>query len=225
MGGGKVVRAFYSGYKTIKEHDYEFIVKLDADLYLPNNYFEKVAAAFQEDSNIGLCGGYCVEKKNGKLIKARTARDHIRGAIKAYRKQCFEEIGGLQEIWNWDGLDEMRAIYLDWKIKILPLAVIHHRVTTSAYNPIIHSFRSGKEKYREGDDFILALIRSLVRVKRRPFLILGISFFVGYLYSLLTRPTKHVDRDLQKFIRKFHYNRIFKAIGSNASIVCRYKKF
>lgn len=166
-----------------------------------------------------------IEKKNEKLLNQKVSNLHLRGAIKAYRKECFEGIGGLQEIWNWDGLDEKKAMYLGWKIKILPLAVIHHRVTTSAYNPIVHSFRGGKEKYREGDDLILALIRSLVRIKRRPFLILGISFFVGYLYSLLTRPTKHVDRDLQKFIRKFHYNRIFKAISSKVSIVCRYKKF
>lgn len=58
MGGQKVVRAFYCGYNTLEKKDYDFIVKLDADLSLPNNYFEEVATAFQEDSKIGLCGGY-----------------------------------------------------------------------------------------------------------------------------------------------------------------------
>lgn len=86
LSGAKVIKAFYLGYNTLMNHDYEFIVKLDADLILPEDYCERVSIAFKENSKLGLCGGYCVEKKNGKLIKARTAKDHIRGAIKAYRK-------------------------------------------------------------------------------------------------------------------------------------------
>ena len=216
MGGGKVVRAFYSGFEAIATHDYDFIVKLDADLSLPRNYFEEVSKAFENDDRIGLAGGYCLEKKGDILIKPKINNWHLRGAIKAYRKKCFEEIGGLQEIWNWDGMDEMTAMYRGWKIKILPLEVIHHRVTSSSYNQILHSFQSGKEKYREGDDPVLALIRSLIRFKQKPFFVCGLVFGGGYLYSLFSKPSKHVDKDLQKFIRRFHYNRIFKAIRVNA---------
>ena len=212
MGGEKVVRAFYCGFKSITNHDYEFIVKLDADLTLPKNYFENVINAFKEDAQIGLCGGYCIDKKGGLLIKERVSNWHLRGAIKTYRKSCFEEIGGLKEIWNWDGFDEMKARYLGWKVKILPNAVIHHRVTSSSYNAISYYFLSGKEKYKEGDDILLAFIRSLVRFKRKPFIICGLSFFTGYLCSSIQRPAKYVDKDFQKFIRTFHYKRIIHKI-------------
>ena len=36
--GAKIVRAFYLGFNTIEE-DYDFVMKLDADLDLPPNYF------------------------------------------------------------------------------------------------------------------------------------------------------------------------------------------
>lgn len=216
MGGGKVVRAFYKGFETVATHDYDFIVKLDADLSLPHDYFAEVSKAFERDDRIGLAGGYCVEKRGDDLVKPRVNAWHLRGAIKAYRRECFEEIGGLKEIWNWDGMDEMTAMYKGWKIEILPLEVIHHRFTSSSYNHILHSFQSGKEKYREGDDLVLALVRSLVRFKRKPFLISGLAFGSGYVYALFSRPLKHVDKDLQKFIRSFHYNRIFKGIRAYA---------
>lgn len=39
-GGTKVVQAFKFGYQALDEVDFDFIVKLDADLTLPPNYFE-----------------------------------------------------------------------------------------------------------------------------------------------------------------------------------------
>ncbi len=46
MGGNKVVRAFNAGYKFIKNKDWDFVVKLDGDLSLPDDYFEKIFSAF-----------------------------------------------------------------------------------------------------------------------------------------------------------------------------------
>ena len=42
MPGSKVIQAFTTGYEVVDE-DYDVIVKLDADLILPNNYFETIA--------------------------------------------------------------------------------------------------------------------------------------------------------------------------------------
>ncbi|HLW63107.1 MAG TPA: glycosyltransferase family A protein, partial [Flavobacterium sp.] len=43
LPGSKVINAFYKGYETL-DNSYDIIVKLDADLILPKNYFEQVAA-------------------------------------------------------------------------------------------------------------------------------------------------------------------------------------
>ena len=210
-GGPKVVRAFYDGYYTITERNYDFIVKLDADLTLPHNYFEVVAKCFQANTKVGLCGGYCVNEKNGKLTKEKTASYHVRGAFKAYRKECFDDIGGLKQVWDWDGLDQMTAMYLGWEIRVLPLAVIHYRETSKEYNRILHSFRSGKEYYKMGHDLFLGLVKSIVLVAKRPFFLRGIFFLIGFLVACAKKENRIVDNGLAKFIRKFQYDRIKRA--------------
>lgn len=46
QGGAKVVRAVILGYQALDVTDFEFLVKLDADLTLPSNYFEEVSKSF-----------------------------------------------------------------------------------------------------------------------------------------------------------------------------------
>jgi len=209
-GGPKVVRAFYRGYDTIADDDYDFIVKMDADLTLPDNYFETVSRCFNNNSKVGICGGYCVNEKDGKLVKEKTAEFHVRGAFKAYRKECFADIGGIKQVWDWDGLDQMMAMYSGWEVEVLPLAVVHHRETSGEYNLIRHSFRSGKEYYKMGYGFLLAVLKSVSIMPKKPFLLRGAVFFIGFTSAFLNNSTKIVDNDLAGFIRKFQYDRILK---------------
>jgi len=210
LSGKKVIRAFYHGYNTLTNHDYEFIVKLDADLILPENYFEKVSIAFQDNPRIGLCGGYCVIEKNGRLIKERTAKNHIRGPIKAYRKQCLGDIGGLKPVLGWDGLDEMSANYLDWEIKQLPLQVIHLRETSKEYKPLLYRFHYGMVYFRTGYGLFLALLKSLFWGFKKPYLVGGVAFSIGFITAFIRREKKVGDKDLRKFFRRFKYNRVLQ---------------
>ena len=34
-------------------------------------------------------------------------KDHVRGAFKAYIKNCFKAIGGLKKAMGWDTIDEL----------------------------------------------------------------------------------------------------------------------
>jgi len=219
-GGSKVVRAFNRGYSILTNEDYDFIVKLDADLTLPQDYFENVAKCFKENEHIGLCGGYCINPEESNLKKEKSAEFHVRGAFKAYRKKCFQEIGGLKPVWLWDGLDQMMAMQKGWEIKVLPLAVIHHRETTNEYNRIKHSFRHGKEYYKMGHGLFLGILKSIFLLPNKPLGIGGITFFTGFFLSALKREEKIVEKDLEKYIRKFQYTR-FKRLLNKSFISSR----
>jgi poly-beta-1,6-N-acetyl-D-glucosamine synthase len=210
MGGNKVVRAFKAGYSAITNKEWDFIVKLDGDLTLPNNYFEEIFKNFTGEKKLGICGGTIVNKySDDKLIIEKSDQYHVRGALKTIRRECWYAIGGFKEVWAWDGLDIMEARFNGWNTKSIDIKVIHHRPTSSAYNPIKQSYRNGYESYKFGNDIILTLVRSFVRFKNKPYFIVGFAFLAGFLMSWLNRESKVVSKDLESFMRKFHYSRIF----------------
>lgn len=210
--GPKIVRTFYEGYKQLSTTEYLFLVKLDADILLPENYFLEIAKNFEANSNIGLCGGQIENKKNDKWIKEKAADYHLRGAIKAYRKECFNEIGGLKQTLGWDGIDEMAALYKGWEIVILDLWVRQQRPTHTYYKKSSLYYKLGYANYKNGGSFILIFIRSLFRLFRRPYLICGLYYLTGYMVALLKQEDKNVDKDFAKFINDFHYTRAYDSL-------------
>ena len=64
LPGSKVIQAFQKGLEAIDDN-YDIIVKLDGDLILPTNYFEKILEYFKFDATIGMAGGFAYIEKNG----------------------------------------------------------------------------------------------------------------------------------------------------------------
>jgi glycosyltransferase involved in cell wall biosynthesis len=209
-GGSKVVRAFNTGYEKFKHIEHDVVVKLDGDLTLPTDYFECIVQAFNENPELGLCGGYCVVPDGSDWIREANAPHHVRGALKAYRKDCFDSIGGLTETWNWDGIDTMQIMHAGWHIRVIEKEVKHHRPTSAAYDPISHAFKSGREAYRTGNDLGITLIRSILKLKSGPAPQCTLKYLQGYLKAAISREPKVVDRELQTFIRRFAYKRVLK---------------
>lgn len=208
MGGSKVVKAFYYGFRHINMADFEYVVKLDGDLILPKDYFEKILLEFNSDQKLGICGGYIINKySDGDLQKEKSDKIYVRGALKMLRKQCWNEIGGFKKIWNWDGFDIMEARFKGWDTKSIDLPVIHLRPTTSAYNLIDHSYKSGYQSYKMGADWFLTFIRSLFKIRSKPFLKVGIAYLRGYNDARKKRESLIISKALAEFINRTHYKR------------------
>lgn len=213
MGGGKVVNAFYTGYELIKDDNWDFVSKIDADLTLPENYFEMILDEFNREEKLGICGGYILnEFPDGKIVREKNEEYEVRGALKTVRRKCWEDIGGFKNVWGWDGLDVMEAMFNGWITRTIEIPVVHHRPTTSAYDPLRHQFKGGYEIYKMGSDFFLAMLRSITRFKKRPFVISGFYFLAGYLSAFFKREDKIVSDDLATFINKIHYKRFWSSI-------------
>jgi len=126
LPGSKVIQAFQKGSETL-DNNYDVIVKLDADLILPNNYFETILHIFKSDSKVGMAGGFAYVEKDGKwVLENLTDKDHIRGAFKAYRKECYLQIGGLKPAMGWDTLDELLAQFFGWKVVTDEMLKVKH---------------------------------------------------------------------------------------------------
>lgn len=119
--GSKVVNAFKKGLETQNLEEFDIICKFDADIILPENYLETIKAAFLNNPKYGLVGGLLyVEKNDNWVYEGNSNKHHVRGPMKAYRKDCFKEIGGLRETLGWDNIDSILLENLGWKEVVLP---------------------------------------------------------------------------------------------------------
>lgn len=213
LPGAKVIQAFQKGFEHITKN-YDIIVKLDADLILPTNYFEVVLNDFQNNEKAGMVGGFAYILKNKQwVLESLTNDDHIRGAFKSYRKQCFEDIGGLSPNMGWDTLDEMLARYHGWQIITdKSLKIKHLKPTGASY----HQSSQGKQGlvfYQLGYGFWLTLIATFkLNLKKRK-----LNFIYhdlkSYIKASFSKKPKLVDVNQQKFIQNYRWQKIKEKIS------------
>ena len=208
LPGSKVIQAFQKGYEQL-DGSYDFIVKLDADLILPPNYFETIIRIFQSDSEIGMAGGFAYIEKNGDwILENLTDKDHIRGAFKAYRKACFEQIGGLKPAMGWDTVDELLCKFYNWKVVTdANLQVKHLKPTGANYNKPAR-YKQGAAFYSLRYGFIITSIASLklALLKKKP--LLFIDYMVGFLKAWLGKKPYLVTSEQGRFIRKYRFQKM-----------------
>lgn len=119
--GSKVVNAFKNGLKTQNINDFDIICKFDADIILDENYLSEIEKAFVNNPKYGLVGGLLFVEKNDEWVyEGNSNKNHVRGPMKAYRKECFLTIGGLRETLGWDNIDSILLENLGWKEVVLP---------------------------------------------------------------------------------------------------------
>ena len=219
-GGAKVVRAFNVGFSHLGRMgiDYDFIVKLDADLELPDDYFEKVIETFSDNPQIGMCGGFIKNLIDGKLIAEEYSQHHVRGAFKSVRRDCFTAIGGFRPIWNWDSVDEVCAMYHGWQIEVFDLPVTQFRPTSGAYSSWRQQYKDGYDAYCLRNSLILVALRTFSRLRSRPFIFGAFSYIFGYLKAVVKREPISIEPEIATYYNSFHVSRILNTISSRVGI-------
>ncbi len=212
MPGSKVIQAFHKGFETI-DTNYDIIVKLDADLILPDNYFETILEHFKSDSKIGMVGGFAYIEKNGEwVLENLTDKDHIRGAFKAYRKECFLQIGNLKPAMGWDTVDELLCKFYGWKVVTdATLKVKHLKPTGANYNKTAR-FKQGEAFYSIGYGFFITLIASLklAFLKGKP--LLFFDYIQGFWKAKLNHKPLLVSNEQARFIRNYRWKKMIEKV-------------
>ncbi|WP_298119687.1 glycosyltransferase family 2 protein [Flavobacterium sp.] len=208
LPGSKVIQAFQKGLETLDEN-YDFIVKADADLIFPNNYFETIIKHFESDERIGMAGGFCYIEKNGEwVLENLTDKDHIRGALKAYRKETFKQIGGLKPEMGWDTVDELLCKFYNWKVVTdKSLHVKHLKPTGANYNKTAR-YKQGEAFYSLGYGFLITAIASLklAMMKKKPLLFL--DYIKGFWKAKSSKKPLLVTEEQAKFIRNYRLQKM-----------------
>jgi len=213
MPGSKVVNAFKAGLELL-DTSFDFIVKLDADLILPLHYFETIASHFKGDKAIGIAGGFVYEKSKHKywVLNHPMNKDHVRGAFKAYTKECYYEIGELKSAMGWDTVDELLAKYYGYLIITDDtLHVKHLRPTGHIYSKKAKILQ-GTAMYTMRYGLLLTLIASTkmaILGKNSSTLYYNI---LGYFDAIISDKSPIVTVEEGVFIRNYRWTSIRKKL-------------
>ncbi|WP_317192187.1 glycosyltransferase family 2 protein [Robertkochia sediminum] len=209
MPGSKVVATFNAGLDHLnKGHD--IIVKLDADLILPSDYFEKVLNVFEQNPKAGIVGGFAWEQEgNGEWKRNHPMnKDHVRGAFKSYSTPCFEAIGGLRPAMGWDTIDELLARYNGYEIITLPeLKVKHLRPTGGSYNKKARLLQ-GEAMFLMRYGLPITLIASAKMAFKQKKVMTFFHNIQGYFRAQIKNLPPAVTPEEGRFIRAFRWKGI-----------------
>lgn len=200
--GAQIARIVNLAISNITQ-DWTYLSKIDADMVLEFDYFERIFSKFIENEKLGIASGACYLIEGEKRYEERVADQHTRGGLKTYRRQCFDEIGGIREVDGWDGVDNIAANMAGWETSNYADIPVFHRRRTGSHNGSIHGcFEAGGFAYALRYFFPYLLARSIHRMFARPYFIGGVSMFFGYYSAVLYRKPSSLSIQEKKFLRK-----------------------
>ena len=220
--GAKVVRTFNKGLESVDFKDFDVICKFDADIIFPADYLQKIQKVYETNPKAGMVSGIVKikkavfelalafdfkDEKHQWKFENLSSKNHVRGPIKSYRRQCFQDMDGLRPVLGWDNIDVMLARKNGWEtVTIKDLWVKHLRPTAFQYKNQ-KAEKLGEYFYNIGLNLPLTLISSgKSSLKNRSF-----SEFLTTLKSFLKQKGKKSLSDEEiKFIRKLRWNQVFQ---------------
>lgn len=210
--GSKVINAFYKGLEILDDN-YDIICKFDADIILPNNYLERIQFLFESDPKIGLAGGLAyIKRKNDWIYENISDKNHLRGPIKAYRKECFKQIGGIKSSIGWDTVDTLLAKYNGWEVAIdRNLHVKHLKPTGISYSET-SKYLQGEAMYKMRYGFIIMMLSALKMAYKKKSITIFLNYIKGFLFAKRRQLAYIVNEKEGQFIRKLRWKGILEKL-------------
>jgi poly-beta-1,6-N-acetyl-D-glucosamine synthase len=202
--------AFNAALTGVDPTAFTHIGKLDADIELPPEYFERLLARFDAEPGLGVAGGVLLEHDGRKWETTKIPEHHVRGALKLYSRECFEAIGGIEERLGWDTIDETYARMRGYSTRSLPeLAARHHRPVATRGGALRGRARHGQCAYILRYSPWWVTLRSFKVALQRPYGLSGIAFLYGYFRAMAKAQPKVEDEAFKQFVRDELRARIF----------------
>ena len=219
--GAKVVRTFNKGLESVNLNEFDIICKFDADIIFPADYLKKINHIYMTEPKAGMVSGIVKIKKSifekslafdfkddkrQWIYENISSKNHIRGPIKSYRKECFQDMNGIRPVLGWDNIDVMLARKNGWEtFTIKNLWVKHLRPTAYQYKNQ-KAEKLGEYFYNIGLNLPLAIISSgKSSVKNQSFS----EFFTTMKSFLKQKEERSLSKEEIKFIRNLRWKQMF----------------
>jgi glycosyltransferase involved in cell wall biosynthesis len=197
---GRDLLALQQGLRELSQ-PVDLITKLDADITLPLDYFERLAAAFESDPRLGMATGTRCELEDGHWHERHLTASAVAAQCRTYRWDCWEQVQPLEPCLGWDGVDEARAVLAGWRTQVIPgLQFRHHRPMGQRDGS---GFRAraaeGVAAYYMGYRPSYLLARVLWHARRDP---TALGMIWGWLTALTSRGRRCPDPAVRAYVRR-----------------------
>jgi glycosyltransferase involved in cell wall biosynthesis len=195
-------RAFNLGLAHAAWHRFDFVGKLDGDVELPPEWFATLLERFAAAPRLGLAGGRLVEEGEDGWHPIAIPDHHVHGAVKLYRRECLEAIGGVPERLAWDTIDETYARLRGFEThSFADLVARHHRPWGSADGRLRGRARHGECAWILHYDPVWVTLRAFKVGLASPPVLSGVAFLFGYWRAAARRVPRVADSEFRSFTR------------------------
>jgi hypothetical protein len=209
-------RAFNYGLGTLDPDElagFTHVGKLDGDVQLCPDYFERLLAEFDRDPRLGIGGGVILEDHGDGWEPKLGAPEHVRGALKLYTRECLAAIGGVWERLGWDGIDEMLARMKGFETRSFEEAeALHHRHTGTADGRLRGHVRWGEAHWILHHGLPWTVVRAGKVAGTRPRGLSGLAYLYGYGRAAARRVPRVDVVGYRQFVRAEQRRRIGTAL-------------
>ncbi|MCP4249425.1 MAG: glycosyltransferase family 2 protein [bacterium] len=215
MVGPGVIDAFYAGLRTVSLDDFKYLCKLDGDLELPPQYFERLMEEMEAEPVLGnVSGKTYLRRENGEVVSERFGNENAVGPSKFYRVKCFQDIGGFVREVGWDGIDGHMCRMNGWMARSIDdpeLRLIHLRQMGSSYRGLwTGRLRWGYGKWYMGSSLEFVLAVAVYRCLERPYLVTSLGILLGYLRAMLARKPRYDNRGFRRYLRRYERSALLR---------------
>ena len=200
---------------------FDVYAKLDADLELPPDYFDRIMAALESEPQVGIAGSQLSmpSQAAGQVKEEPSQRWHVRGATKFYRRECLAKISPLPPFLGWDTIDETRARQLGYEVRSVefPEQPPLHLRPTGSYDGVLRGYRRrGAAAWGYGAHPLNVTASVALRMRDRPRVLAGLAYLGGYLHAGLRRAPR-VEPETRGYLQREQLARLRAALPLRAA--------
>jgi glycosyltransferase involved in cell wall biosynthesis len=196
---GRDLLALQQGIRSLPPVD--TVTKLDADVALPADYFERLGAAFAVDPRLGLASGRRCEFERGQWRRRHVTGTAVEAQCRTYRWECWEALQPIEPRMGWDGMDEARAIVAGWTTHVVDGLQFRHRRPMGSRDGSRVRARTaeGLAAHFMGYRPSYLMVRAVWHARREP---AALAMLWGYATAAAGRGGRCSDRAAVAYVRR-----------------------
>jgi glycosyltransferase involved in cell wall biosynthesis len=176
--GARIASIVDNAVKNTCLDDINIIIKLDADVTFKEDFIANIIGEFISNPKLGIASGILYYKGIREKI---LFPEYTRGAIKFYRRDCWNSINGLYHTTGWDTIDNESAMINGWETRTLNFPFNHLKEEGISQGVFKMYYTAGLYYGKIPYYWPYFILKLLYRIFQKPCFISSFITFWGYV--------------------------------------------